>query len=97
MSLTPEEIKELEKAVEEWKQQGRDPEHVYGVKNFLSGRGRGAIEEIASARETKLLESLLEEIEEEMRTHKHSAGCGEVCRALLKLADNTKAKIQEKQ
>lgn len=33
--------KEIEQLVEAWSKQGRTEEQIYGVKNFLSGLGRG--------------------------------------------------------
>lgn len=37
---------ENEPEVQEWIDQGRDPEHVYAVKNFLTGKGVQMIERL---------------------------------------------------
>jgi hypothetical protein len=43
---TPLWSKTLDKAVEEWILQGRSDEQIHGVKNFLSGKGGTAIENL---------------------------------------------------
>jgi hypothetical protein len=46
--------KTLDKAVEEWIIQGRSDEQIHGVKNFLTGKGGTAIE--------NLIQEVIEEI-----------------------------------
>lgn len=49
---------ELAPEIEAWKAQGRDPEHVYGVLNFLSGIGGKGIKRLIVKRAAQQLVKL---------------------------------------
>jgi hypothetical protein len=78
---------ELITALGEWTMEGRTEEQIYGVQNFLTGKGGLAIKKLLEAR-AELLSELARDIEKEFDTKFPTLKCDEYLNGVGKSDNN---------